>query len=137
MENFVFLALGGEGGILDLLVLIIVFVLILVAAYFVSKWVSNTGLNMQKNKNIKVLEVFRLNQTKYIYIVEMGSKVIAIGVTKDHIEYLTELERDSLSFTKPDNVHVNFKDLLKLSRNKLDKASTNEDVLRQFEKKEE
>ena len=137
MENFVFLALGGEGGILDLLVLIIVFVLILVAAYFVSKWVSNTGLNMQKNKNIKVLEVFRLNQTKYIYIVEMGSKVIAIGVTKDHIEYLTELERDSLSFTKPDNVHVNFKDFLKLSRNKLDKASTNEDVLRQFEKKEE
>ncbi len=137
MKNSVFLALNAGGGLLDLVVIIIVFIGILVAAYFVTKWVSTSGLNMQKTKNIKVLEVFRLNQSKYIYIVEMGNKVVALGVSKDHIECLTELDRDTLVFTKPDSGHASFKDLLKLSKSKLEKSSSNEAILGQSEKKEE
>lgn len=137
MGNFVYLALDG-GGIFDLLVLIVIFVLILVVAYYVTKWVSTSGLNMQKNKNIKILEVFRLNQSKYIYIVELGNKVVVLGVSKDHIEYITDLDHDSLVFAKPESGHVNFKDLLKLSKNKLEKkSSTYEDEIRQYDKKEE
>lgn len=138
MENFSFLALDSRGGILDLIVLVIVFALILVAAYFVTKWVSTTGLNMQKNKNIKVLEVFRLNQSKYIYIIELGGKVVALGVSKDHIEYLTELDRNQLVFQKPDTNHTSFKSILKLSKEKLDKSSTTYDNnFGQSDKKEE
>ncbi len=137
MENFVLLTLDG-GGFFDLFVLILVFILILVAAYYVTKWVSTSGLKMQKNQNIKILEVFRLNQSKYIYIVELGNKVVALGVSKDHIEYLTDLERDSLEFKKPESGLMNFKDFLKLSKNKLEKkSSTFDDEIRQFDKKEE
>lgn len=138
MGYFSFLAIGGKGGVFDLVVLVIVFVLILVAAYFVTKWVSTTGLNMQKNKNIKVLEVFRLNQSKYIYIIELGGKVVALGVSKDHIEYLTELDRNELVFHKSDTNHASFKNLLKLSKEKLDKKSTTYDnEFGQSDKKEE
>ncbi len=138
MENFVFLALGGDSGVFDLIVLIIVFVLILFAAYYVTRWLSASGLNMQKNKNIKILEAFRLNQSKYIYIVELGNKIVALGVSKDHIEYITDLERDSLVLNKPESGHTNFKEIFKMSRNKLEKKnSTFEDIIRQSEKKEE
>ncbi len=137
MENFVLLTLDG-GGFFDLFVLILVFILILVAAYYVTKWLSTSGLKMQKNQNIKILEVFRLNQSKYIYIVELGNKVVALGVSKDHIEYLTELKRDSLEFKKPESGLMNFKDFLKLSKTKVEKkSSTYDDEIRQFDKKEE
>lgn len=138
MGNLVFLALDSGEGIFDLIVLVIVFILILVAAYFVTKWVSSTGLNMQKNKNIKVLEVFRLNQSKYIYIMQMGDKVVSLGVSKDHIEFLTELDQDSLVFTKPESGHANFKTLLKLSKEKLDsKPPTDHNDYGQSDRKEE
>ena len=96
----------------------LVFVFILIAAYYVTKWVSNTGLNIQKNKNIKVLEVFRINQTKYIYLVKLGDKVVALGVTKDHMEFLTEINEESLNFDTLSKEEGSFKDLLKLSMNK-------------------
>ena len=117
MDNLVFLTVDTN-GIFDLAVLLLVFVFILIAAYYVTKWVSNTGLNIQKNKNIKVLEVFRINQTKYIYLVKLGDKVVALGVTKDHMEFLTEINEESLNFDTLSKEEGSFKDLLKLSMNK-------------------
>lgn len=115
--NLAFLTLDTT-GIFDLVVLLLVFVFILFAAYYATKWVSNTGMNLQKNKNIKILEVFRINQTKYIYLVKMGDKVVALGVTKDHIEYIAEINEESLIFDKVDKAGGSFKELLKLSMNK-------------------
>lgn len=112
--NLAFLTLDTT-GIFDLVVLLLVFVFILFAAFYATKWVSNTGMNLQKNKNIKILEVFRINQTKYIYLVKMGDKVVALGVTKDHIEYIAEINEESLIFDKVDKVGGSFKELLKLS----------------------
>lgn len=138
MGNLCFLALGNDSGIFDLLVLVLVFVLILVAAYYVTKWVSTTGLNIQKNKNIKVLEVFRLNQSKYIYIIELGKKVVALGVSKDHIEYLTDLDMNELHITKPESKNTSFKSFLKLSKEKLDKSDPGyDDIYGESDWKEE
>ena len=106
----------GNGGYLDIVVLIVVFILILVAAYYATKWVSTMGTNLQKNKNVKVLEVFRLSQTKFIYLVKIGDKVSALGVTKDHIEFICEVEEDSLHFEQQFAAHGSFKEIFNKSK---------------------
>ena len=53
-----------------------------------------------KNSNIKVIETFRLNNTKYIQIVKLGEKYVAIAVGKDTVTYLTELDESELDLTK-------------------------------------
>lgn len=111
----------GNGGFLDIIVLIMVFILILVAAYFATKWVSVMGTNLQKNKNVKVLEVFRLSQTKYIYLVKIGDKVSALGVTKDHIEFLCEVKEDSLQFDQVVAAHGSFKEIFNKSKENMEK----------------
>lgn len=100
------------------MVLIFVFLLIVAACYYSTKFISTKGLNIQKTKNIKVLEVFRLNQASCLYIVKIGDKVMTLGVTKDHIEFLTDLNEESLDFSLPEKNQTNFKELLKLYRDK-------------------
>ncbi|MDO5293985.1 MAG: flagellar biosynthetic protein FliO [bacterium] len=118
MANLVILSTSQLNGFRDALVLALVFVVIVVACYYSTKFVSKAGLNLQKNKNIKVLEVFRLNQTKYLYIVKMGDKTMSLGVTKDHIEFLSELNEESLDFTQAETPHKDFKELLKMYKDK-------------------
>ena len=84
----------------ELIVLVFIFILIMVGAYFVTRWVGNACLNMQKNSNIRVLEMYRLNQTKYIYLVKIADKTVALGITKDKIEYLTEVNEADLKVVK-------------------------------------
>lgn len=116
---FAFLAISGP-GFLDIFVLIVVFILILTVAYYVSVWVGKHGLNLQKNKNIKVLEVFRINQTKFIYLVEIGEKVMAIAVTKEHMEFLSEIPKDSLVLSEDGEVTpISFMEVLKKSKEEL------------------
>ncbi len=118
MGNLVILSTSGIPGIWDLLVLVLVFIAIIVACYYSTKFVSKAGLNIQKAKNIKVLEVYRLNQTSHLYIVKMGDKVMSLGVTKDHIEFLTDLNEESLDFSHEEKSQTTFRELLKMYKDK-------------------
>lgn len=87
-------------NVFQLIGLIVVFLLILAAAYFVTRWVGNSTLQSQNNPNISVIETFRLAPNKVIQIVRLGDKYIAIAVTKETVEYLTELSEEALSLSK-------------------------------------
>lgn len=106
---------------LNLAGVFILFLLVLAAAYYTSKWVGKAKFLQQGNKNIQVIETFRLNQSKYIQIVKIGSRYIALGISKDHIEVLTELEEDELKLTVSENLpeaNIDFKDILTKLMNK-------------------
>ena len=118
MGNLVVLQTSATGNIAEVIALLLVFLIIIVACYYSTKFVSKAGLGLQKTKNIKVLEVFRLNQTKNLYLVKIGDKVMALGVTKDHIEYLTELNEESLDFHLEEKKQANFKEILKMYKDK-------------------
>lgn len=68
-----------------------------------------------RNSNIEVIETFRLSNTKYIQIVKLGGKYVAIAVGKDTVNFLTELEEEELDLTKPENKTTNleFQEILK------------------------
>ncbi len=107
-----------RAGIGDIFVLLFVFVLIIVACYYSTKWVSEKGLSIQKTKNIKVLEAYRLNQSGNLYLVKIGDKVMALGATKDHIECLAEIEEESLDFSHLEKNQTSFKELFKMYKDK-------------------
>lgn len=97
---------------------LIVFILILMASYIVTKWIGKGSLLKYGTSNIKVIETFRLSQNNLIQIVKIGTKYIALGISKEHIEVLTELGEDELDLFSPEHsqasngTNINFKEVL-------------------------
>lgn len=130
--------LSSLSGIPELIGLIILFILILWLSVVVTRWISKSGLNLQKTKNIKVVEVYRLNQNKCIYIVKMGNRYSALGITKDHIEYLTDLDEDELVFGEEGtNNQIDFITILKKSKERYQAAKNPSSQLSQEEQDDE
>ena len=92
-------------NILQLIASLFVFVLVLALTYFATKWIAKSGAIQSRARNIKVIETYKIAPSKYIQI---GNKTCAIGVTKDQITYLTEL--DEISFEDLENVENNLRD---------------------------
>lgn len=101
-------------NILQLLAVMLVFVLVLFATYYVTKWIARSGAIQSRSTNIKVIETFKIAPNKYIQIVQLGNRYYSIGVTKDTITFLTALEEDQLDLAPKggQDVMIPFKDML-------------------------
>lgn len=110
------LAIAGMStleNVLQLLGLLIVFILILIATYYTTKFIGSANLIHNKNNNISVVETYRISQSKYIQIIKVGGKYMVIGVSKDHMDYFTEIEEEQLNFHEfNDKATVDFKTVL-------------------------
>lgn len=84
----------------QLITLLIVFVFVLALTFYATRWMAKIQKSQFKNSNIEVIETFRLSNTKYIQIVKLGEKYVAIAVGKDTVTFLTELEESQLDLTK-------------------------------------
>ena len=99
-------------NVMQLIGVIIIFIIILIATYYTTKWIGATGIAGGRSKNIKIIETYKISQNKFIQILKTGEKYIVIGVSKDHIEYLTELDADELVVEEnTEAAAVNFKDV--------------------------
>ncbi len=84
----------------QLITLLIVFIFVLVLTFYATRWMAKIQKSQFKNSNIEVIETFRLSNTKYIQIVKLGEKYVAIAVGKDTVTFLTELDESQLDLTK-------------------------------------
>lgn len=84
----------------QLITLLIVFIFVLALTFYATKWMAKIQKSQFKNSNIEVIETFRLSNTKYIQIVKLGEKYVAIAVGKDTVTFLTELDESQLDLTK-------------------------------------
>lgn len=91
-------AISWIQNVLQLVAVIIVFILVLVATYFTTRFVGKTSMIQNQAKNIEVKETFKVAPNKYIQIVRIGNKYYAISVSKEQINFLTELSEEQLSF---------------------------------------
>lgn len=111
-------------NILQMLAVLLVFVVVLAATYYVTRWIAKSGAIQSQSANIKVIETFKIAPNKYIQIIQIGSKYYSIGVTKENITFLTSLEEEQLDFTEKTNYQqIPFKDML----SKLAKGKRSED----------
>ena len=84
---------------IQLIVILIIFILVLIATYFTTKWIGKSGTIQANSPNIRVKETFKIAPNRYIQIIELGDKYYAIGVSKDNITFLTELSEEQLDLT--------------------------------------
>lgn len=83
-------------NVLQLIGLVILLLVILVAAYYTSKLVGKYKLGQLRNSNIQVIEAFRISPNKMIQLVKIGNKYLVLGIGKDSITYITELDEGEI-----------------------------------------
>ena len=81
---------------------LVLFAVILYLAYITTKYIGkkysvSTGMS---GKNIKILDTVRMSQDKFLMIVKAGDKTVLIGVSKDHMEYICDVDESQLSLTE-------------------------------------
>ncbi len=100
---------------LKLLMLLIAFIVILVASYYVTKWYAKSGFIKKQTNNMEIVDTFSMGPNRQICIVRIGQKYIAVSVCKDQIRYLTEIPEEQLELTvqKPQGDGMPFKDVFR------------------------
>ena len=112
---------SSKDNILQLLGLLFVFILVLFAAWYVSRLIGNKAMGGFGNRNINVIESFRLDNNKAIQIIRIADKYLAIGISKDNISVLAQLNEEDIIVPSKDENNMNFKDILKNAKGILKK----------------
>ncbi len=83
----------------QLITLVLIFALVLGLTYFVTRFVGNYQKNKLTGTNISVIETIRISSSKYIQLIQIGSRYFAIAVCKDTVTLIGEIEQDDLVLT--------------------------------------
>ena len=109
-------------SVLQFIVMLVIFVAVLAATYFFTRWMADFQKDKTATGNIEIIETARISSTKYIQIVRIGQKYMAIAVGKDEVTNLGEVSREDLIFkeeVKEDN--ISFKDILEKIKGEIKK----------------
>ena len=101
---------------------LIIFIGVLAATYYVTKYIA--GYQKQKTSfgNIEILETSRISVNKYIQIIRVGDKYMAIAVGKDEITALGEIDKDSLNLKDEDaSGSISFKEVFEKFKSEIKK----------------
>ena len=82
-------------SVLELIGLIL-FVIIIFATYYTTRFIGNFQNNQMKKSNFKVIESYRISQGKYLQIIKVSSKYFVVALGKDEITFITQLEEDEI-----------------------------------------
>jgi flagellar protein FliO/FliZ len=80
----------------QLVSLVFVLIIILVAAYYTSRFVGKMKMGQMKKSNFQVIDTYRISQSKALQIVKIANKYVVIAIAKDTIEIITELEESEV-----------------------------------------
>ena len=100
-------------SLLQFVTMLLVFVIVLAATYFFTKWMAGYQKEKTSTGNIEILETARISTTKYIQIVRVGQRYFAIAVGKDEVTFLGDISKEDLVFKEdgPEDT-LSFKDIL-------------------------
>jgi len=120
---------SNSPSVLSIITLLLVFVLVLVMAYFATRFVAKYQSNALNNKcNIRVLESFRIDGNKIIAIIKIGKGCYAVGITKEQITLIDKIDPEELNDLSEDKTletkQFDFKDILSQVKKKNSKDNS-------------
>lgn len=77
---------------------LILFVFVLAITAFVTRWIGGYQKSRSVGANMELIESLRLSSNKYVQIVRIGRKYLAVAVCKDTVTMLSEVPEEDLSF---------------------------------------
>ncbi len=123
----VFLSVSsGLASFFRLIGVLLVFLFVLAITYATTKWIAHYQQGIAANRNIQVIETFRVSNNKFIQIIKAGEKYLVISVCKDTINVLTELAEEELAYLPSQeevgnqaSINGNFQEILENLKKKL------------------
>lgn len=110
---------SGWGSFLQLVGLVFLLIIILIATYYTTRLVGGIKQNQLKNSNFKVIDAWRISPNKAVQIVKIGDKYIVLGIGKDTINYITELDEAEVLIRENNaSEKLSFRQILEKLRNK-------------------
>lgn len=92
---------------------LIIFLFVLGITYLATRWISGYQKMKGRNRNMELVETFRLANNKYIQIIRVGQKYLAVAIGKDSVTMLAEIPEEQLLLSDDaDSVQYDFKELL-------------------------
>ncbi|MBO5509712.1 MAG: flagellar biosynthetic protein FliO [Lachnospiraceae bacterium] len=99
------LLLSGYSGIWASIKLILVFIFILILAYYGAKLAGKYQNNILNNKsNIRIIETFRIGNNKLLAIAKIGNDYYALGIGKDEFTLIDKLDAEYFKDINQDNI---------------------------------
>lgn len=98
---------------IQFLTVLIIFVFVLALTYWVTKWTAGYQKSKSTGTNMELIDAMRLTNNKYVQIIRIGQKYLAVAVCKDTVTMLTEIPEDELCISEGEVTKISsFKDIL-------------------------
>lgn len=91
---------GMTDSYVQFMTVLILFLFVLLITYFVTRWIAGYQKGQTVNSNMEILDTIRLSNNKYVQIVRIGRKYLALAICKDTVTMLTEIPEQDLVFTE-------------------------------------
>ncbi len=86
----------GADSYIQFMTVLILFLLVLAVTYFVTKWMAGYQKSRLSNANLEIIETIGLSNNKYVQIIRVGQKYLAVAICKDTVTMLTEVSEQDL-----------------------------------------
>ena len=123
----------STGSVAQLLTVILIFIFVLAVTFYSTKFIGDYQKTQAINRNMEVIETIRIANNKYLQIVRVANKYIAIAVGKDEVSMLTEIDANELidfSRTEKSSMKESFAEIMSKagikSRKEKDESDNNE-----------
>lgn len=85
------------GMFFQIVFIVFVFLIVIFLAYFSTKFIGNTRMRAMKSNNMQIIETISIGFNN-LHILKINEKFYLISSSKEGIKYLTELEKNCISF---------------------------------------
>ena len=104
---------GRTDSFVQFITVLIIFLFVLAVTYWVTKWTAGYQKSQTSNANMEIIETIRLSNNKYVQIIRVGRKYLAVVICKDTVTMLTEIPEQDLVFSEGNTSGtLGFKDVL-------------------------
>lgn len=111
-------------SVVQFLTVLVVFVIVLGATWLTTRYIAGFQKGKMRGNNFEAIDSFRLSQNKYVQIIRIGERYLAIAVCKDTVTVLTELTKDEI--VNPEDyavgMPVQFEDFFKKAKSLVHKT---------------
>lgn len=80
------------------LTVLVLFVMVLAVTALVTRWIAGYQKQQNLNGNIEVIETQRISPGKYLQIIRVGEKYLALAVCKDTVTMLAEVPKEQIAY---------------------------------------
>ena len=84
-------------AVAQLFTILVIFLVVIVLTYFVTKRIAGYQKTKSFGSNIEVIETCRISGNSVVMIVRIGDKYVSVAVCKDSVTKLMELSEDDIA----------------------------------------